>query len=237
MSGGYTVLFSSLTTGTLCGRWPDVGLWPVILSMSDRHGVVDVTHAYIATVTGLSVEDVKACMQRFCGPDPGSRTPDHDGARLVLLDPDNRDWGWRIVNHAKYRERARKKEWDAANAGTDKGAAQRKAAQRIKQGASEFHRQVIECYHATLPSLPRVKSWTKRRAQALDARISERKNEGKPADTLDYWTSFFESVARSDFLCGRSTAFRADLEWLLRPENFLKVIEGRYSRGGNDGPR
>jgi hypothetical protein len=103
---GYAPLFSNLTTGTLCGRWPDIGLWPIILSMSDRSGVVDVTPAFIAGVTGLSIEEVVSCMARFCAPDPGSRSDAQNGARLVLLD-DHRDWGWRIVNHEHYRERAR----------------------------------------------------------------------------------------------------------------------------------
>jgi hypothetical protein len=103
---GYTPLFSSLTTGTLCGKWPDIGLWPVILSIADRHGVVDVTHQYIATVTGLDHDDVVACMERFCQPDLRSRSQEREGARLVLLEP-HRDWGWKIVNHGKYSEKAR----------------------------------------------------------------------------------------------------------------------------------
>ena len=103
---GYTPLFSNLTTGTLCGRWPDIGLWPIILSMSDKSGVVDVTPAYIAGVTGLALDEVVSCMARFCGPDPGSRSDVESGARLVLLD-DHRDWGWQIVNHEYYREKAR----------------------------------------------------------------------------------------------------------------------------------
>lgn len=103
---GYTPLFSSLTTGTLCGRWPDIGLWPIVLSMADKDGVVDVTPAYIAGVTGLPLPDVVACMKRFCEPDPYSRSTTDNGARLILLD-DHRDWGWRIVNHGKYREKAR----------------------------------------------------------------------------------------------------------------------------------
>lgn len=103
---GYTPLFDSLTSGTLCGRWPDIGLWPIVLSLSDKHGVVDVTPTYIASITGLPVEDVVACMQRFCEPDPYSRSQEHEGARLVLLDP-GRPWGWKIVNHGKYREKAR----------------------------------------------------------------------------------------------------------------------------------
>lgn len=104
---GYTPLFDTLTKGTLCGRWPDIGLWPIVLSLSDRNGVVDVTPIYIAGITGLKVEEVVACMKRFCEPDPFSRSSEENGARLVLIDS-HREWGWHIVNHTKYREKARK---------------------------------------------------------------------------------------------------------------------------------
>lgn len=103
---GYTPLFDSLTTGTLCGRWPDIGLWPIVLSLKDKNGLVDVTPQFIAGVTGLPVEDVAACMKRFCEPDPYSRSGVEGGARLKLVD-DHRDWGWIVVNHASYREKAR----------------------------------------------------------------------------------------------------------------------------------
>jgi hypothetical protein len=90
-----------------------------------------------------------------------------------------------------------------------------------------FHDDVIAAYHELLPMMPAVKRWSKKRRQALDARIKERCKDGKPADTIAYWRDFFGKVAASDFLCG-STQFIADLEWLLRPENFLKTIEGCY---------
>lgn len=105
-SNGYTPLFGSLTTGTLCGKWPDIGLWPIVLSLADKNGVVDVTHQYISTVTGLALPEVVACMKRFCEPDYGSRSPAEAGARLLLLE-EHREWGWQIVNHSLYRERAR----------------------------------------------------------------------------------------------------------------------------------
>jgi uncharacterized protein YdaU (DUF1376 family) len=92
-----------------------------------------------------------------------------------------------------------------------------------------FHHQVIAAYHEALPELPPVKVWSRKRRQALNSRIRERCEDGKAADTVDYWRKLFEQVSASAFLCGRSTDFRADLEWLLRPENFAKVIEGRYS--------
>lgn len=105
-SMGYVPLFDSLTTGTLHGKWPDIGLWPVMLSMADRFGNIDVTPQYIAGVTGLPESEVIACLVRFCSPDPDSRTSAHGGRRLEPLE-DGRKWGWHVVNHTKYREKAR----------------------------------------------------------------------------------------------------------------------------------
>jgi hypothetical protein len=87
---------------------------------------------------------------------------------------------------------------------------------------------VIDAYHELCPELRRVKSWTDGRRSLLDARIAERKAAGKAADTIGYWYGFFKDVASSDFLCGRSGNFRAHLEWLLKPDNFAKTIEGNY---------
>jgi uncharacterized protein YdaU (DUF1376 family) len=101
----------------------------------------------------------------------------------------------------------------------------------------EFHQQVIDAYREILPELPPVKVWSQKRQRALNARIRERMKDGKPAETVQYWREFFAKVAQSEFLCGRgrSTDFRADLEWLLRPENFAKVIEGRYAGSRGNG--
>ena len=54
--------------------------------------------------------------------------------------------------------------------------------------------------------------------------------ENRPVRSRTGVSGFFEKVAASEFLCGRSVDFTADLEWLLRPENFLKTIEGRYDK-------
>ena len=50
---GYVPLFDTLTTGTLHGRWPDIGLWPIVLCMADRYGDIDVTPDYIANLLAL----------------------------------------------------------------------------------------------------------------------------------------------------------------------------------------
>ena len=103
---GYTPVFDSVFTGPLCGKWPDTGLWVCLLAMADKNGIVDKTPQYISAVVGIPVADLTACIERFMQPDPHSRSGDEDGRRLALLEP-SRPWGWRIVNHGKYRERAR----------------------------------------------------------------------------------------------------------------------------------
>ena len=125
---GYVPLFDHLTTGTLYGKWPDIGLWPVLLSMADKHGKIDVTPQFIAGVTGLGVDEVTACIQRFCSEDEFSRTRTDGGRRLEPISWD-RAWGWRVVNHAAYREKARLLAKDQArtNSGVD---AERKRASR-----------------------------------------------------------------------------------------------------------
>jgi hypothetical protein len=122
---GYAPVFQSVFTGTLHGRWPDTGLWLCLIAMADKNGELDVTPQYIASTTGLQLQDVVECMARFCEPDPYSRTPDCEGRRLVLLEPP-RPWGWRIVNRVKYREKARLMSKDATRTATGADAARKR---------------------------------------------------------------------------------------------------------------
>lgn len=92
----------------------------------------------------------------------------------------------------------------------------------------DLETQILDAYHELLPALPAVKNWNIRRHRKLSDRIRERCAAGKPADTPDYWRSLFSKVAGSDFLCGRRGDWRANLEWLITPKNFDKVIEGHY---------
>jgi uncharacterized protein YdaU (DUF1376 family) len=108
---------------------------------------------------------------------------------------------------------------------------------RAREATFEFHQAVLQAYHEICVDLPRVKVWSIKRRQALNARIKERVADKKPAAELSYWRTLFAEVAKSDFLCGRkvNSDFRADLEWLLRPENFIKVIEGKYTNRRSNG--
>ncbi len=110
-------------------------------------------------------------------------------------------------------------------------APKRRRVKGAVQDVPPFHREIYMAYNEICTDLPEVKEWTDVRRRLLDARIAERKAAGKPADKIEYWRGLFQEVASSDWLCGRgrSSDWKANLAWLLKPENFAKTIEGNYN--------
>lgn len=91
------------------------------------------------------------------------------------------------------------------------------------------HREIISLYAKHLPTGIQPKSWDGARAAALKSRW----REGKKRQDLAWWDRFFGYIAKSDFLTGRATpkngkAFEIDLPWILKKENFDKIIDGKY---------
>lgn len=94
------------------------------------------------------------------------------------------------------------------------------------------HEKIISLYHELLPELPRVREWNKTRRGYLQARWKEHPD-------ITYWAGLFKYVAKSDFLTGRVNGrdgkppFLATLEWITRPNNFAKIVEGNYHWGAH----
>lgn len=91
------------------------------------------------------------------------------------------------------------------------------------------HVEIIAAYHEILPELPRVRSWEGDRQKLLRARW----RSSPERQHIAWWREFFEYVRRCPFLLGQVQSgdrdpFLADLEWLIRPKNFRKVVEGKY---------
>lgn len=101
------------------------------------------------------------------------------------------------------------------------------------------HEEVISLYHKHLPTLRRVEVWNDTRKGFLRQRwreVAEELSKTKKieaADVLGWFAEFFQHIATSRFLTGRvndksGRSFSADLEWILRPSNFAKIVEGKY---------
>lgn len=100
----YGKLFQQMFDGTLAttGPWEALVTFQQLVILADRHGIVDLTPEAISRRTTIPLNIIQKGVAALERPDPESRTPDEGGCRIVRLS-DSRPWGWRIVNHAKYR--------------------------------------------------------------------------------------------------------------------------------------
>jgi len=101
------------------------------------------------------------------------------------------------------------------------------------------HGAVLALWAEVLPTLPQhvPSQWKGARADHLRARWRETAEEKRWPDQaagLAYLRKLFAYVGKSRFLTGRaSTApdkrpFVVELEWLVKPANWAKLIEGKY---------
>jgi len=123
----------------------------------------------------------------------------------------------------------RQEKVQALATGTQEGNTGRTRVRKTPASANSLKpKTIVKLYHEHLPMCPAVRKLTKTREAQIKARL---KTDLK---TMDAWTGFFEYVAASNFLTGRANSnngrkpFVADLEWLTKESNFVKVIEGKY---------
>ncbi len=90
-------------------------------------------------------------------------------------------------------------------------------------------KKIVELYHQILPMCPRVGVLTTTRKSYIAARWKS----GAVPD-LDTWRDFFIFVGKSKFLTGGcdppqgKKRFVADLEWMTKESNFVKIYEKKY---------
>jgi hypothetical protein len=92
---------------------------------------------------------------------------------------------------------------------------------------------IVDAYHAACcPPMPRVAKLTDARRQFIRARW----HEAPERQSLEWWQGYWQHCADSAFLRGEGDGqpgrppFLADMEWLTRPANMVKVLEGKYHR-------
>lgn len=93
------------------------------------------------------------------------------------------------------------------------------------------HQAIIDLYHQTLPEGRQVRIWNDTRKAKLRARWKE----DPKRQSLEWWGKFFGYIAESNFLTGKTASagrapFELDLEWIVSPANFVKIVEGKYHR-------
>ena len=91
----------------------------------------------------------------------------------------------------------------------------------IKFDTTDGAKKIVSAYNDICVSLPKIRSLTDKRKQAIKARLKE--------FAIDDITTAFEKAQKSDFLSGRSGRWTgANFDWLMNGNNIVKVLEGTY---------
>jgi hypothetical protein len=97
------------------------------------------------------------------------------------------------------------------------------------------HDEIRKLYSQYLPMLPQPRIWEGARQNNLAARwkwvladLKAKDQDYGKDEGLDFFARLFAYIARSDFLTGKEGKWQADLGWIVKAENFAKIIQGNY---------
>lgn len=86
------------------------------------------------------------------------------------------------------------------------------------------YKEIVELYNKTCISFNPVKQITAKRKGNMNARYRE------TGSNIKVFKDIFIKMQNSQFLKnGWSTGGKADFDWVMRPTNFTKVLEGKYN--------
>lgn len=85
---------------------------------------------------------------------------------------------------------------------------------------------IVQQYSILAPSLPKILKVTPARRKSIGARLRDYSE--------DEIYDVFVKAEESDFLSGRNEAWKGcNIDWLMNPNNFIKVLEGKYVNTGS----
>jgi len=99
----YAKLFEQIFDSSIAENYKTRHIFEDLFVLADREGILDMTLESIARRTNVPQALIENAIDELCKPDPKSRSKEHEGRRLIPLDPE-RGWGWIVVNYKKYRD-------------------------------------------------------------------------------------------------------------------------------------
>ena len=90
------------------------------------------------------------------------------------------------------------------------------------------YEKIIEVFNSLASNFPKVSKLTKQRKSAIHSRIKE--------NDLESVGKVFKLAQESPFLNGENErGWRADFDWIMNPNNFIKILEGKYQNNKSNG--
>lgn len=88
------------------------------------------------------------------------------------------------------------------------------------QGETPDCAAIIEQFNSVCTALPKVIDISAPRKKAIGSALKKLGKEGL--------TELFQKTAAIDFLCGKKGGWKASFDWIMKPENLTKIIEGNF---------
>lgn len=84
--------------------------------------------------------------------------------------------------------------------------------------------EIVEAWNTALDQtqITKIKSIDGTRRKTFLARCKEYKTD------INFWKALFHTIEKSDFLSGRKKDWSASFDWIIRPTNLTKILEGNY---------
>jgi len=99
----YGKIHQSIYDSSVAEKYMERYIFQDMVILSDKNGVLDMTLSAFCRRINVPPEVVEPVIKRLMQPDPQSKTTTEDGRRIKLIDPDNRTWGWIVINKPQYR--------------------------------------------------------------------------------------------------------------------------------------
>ena len=96
----YGKLFSQTFSGSMVGKGSTVfAIWAYVVAHTKPPGIVELNPVLIAAQIGTTAADVESAIEYLCAADPNSRTPDHEGRRMIR----EGQFQYSVPNYMRYR--------------------------------------------------------------------------------------------------------------------------------------
>ena len=83
------------------------------------------------------------------------------------------------------------------------------------------YNSVMEAFNKTCTSLPHIRGMNNQRRKAV-------RKAAEQVEKAGGFPALFAKVEASDFLTGRSGKWSCGFDWILKPANLVKILEGNY---------
>lgn len=91
--------------------------------------------------------------------------------------------------------------------------------------------EILDAFKLKLPGFPQPRRpLDDDRRKAIRALWTQKDEHG----SVDFFSRYFGYIAKSDFLMGETGWTSCNFDWIFKPKNFRKVIEGTYHKESQD---